>query len=54
MKKLDKSKLIESIGKEWIYLTVAEAVNTCNYILHTCRAKATAIQNAAAAPDENV
>ncbi|RAL38422.1 hypothetical protein DM860_002400 [Cuscuta australis] len=37
MKKLEKSMLMESIGKEWIYLTVAEAVNTCNYILHTCK-----------------
>ncbi|XP_019180464.1 PREDICTED: sulfate transporter 3.1-like [Ipomoea nil] len=52
MKKLEKSELMESIGKEWIYLTVAEAVNTCNYILHTCKAKATAMENAAS--DENV
>ncbi|CAH9104139.1 unnamed protein product [Cuscuta europaea] len=54
MKKLDKSKLIESIGKEWIYLTVAEAVNTCNYILHNCRPKASIAAPEVAASDDNV
>ncbi|KAI7984662.1 Sulfate transporter 3.1 [Camellia lanceoleosa] len=39
MKKLNKSKLIESIGQEWIYLTVGEAVGACNYMLHTCKPK---------------
>ncbi|MBA0686217.1 hypothetical protein Gohar_012888, partial [Gossypium harknessii] len=34
MKKLNKSKFIETIGKEWIYLTVGEAVEACNYKLH--------------------
>ncbi|PPS15177.1 hypothetical protein GOBAR_AA05412 [Gossypium barbadense] len=37
MKKLNKSKFIETIGKEWIYLTVGEAVEACNYKLHTCK-----------------
>ncbi|RXH78175.1 hypothetical protein DVH24_001693 [Malus domestica] len=37
IKKLDKSKFIEKIGQEWIYLTVAEAVSACNFTLHTCK-----------------
>ncbi|KAK9146606.1 hypothetical protein Sjap_006509 [Stephania japonica] len=37
MKKLDKSKMMEEIGQEWIYLTVAEAVGACNFMLHTCK-----------------
>ncbi|KAK6913981.1 STAS domain [Dillenia turbinata] len=37
MKKLDKSKLIETIGQEWIYLTTGEAVTACNLMLHTCK-----------------
>ncbi|MBA0652998.1 hypothetical protein Goklo_020208, partial [Gossypium klotzschianum] len=41
MKKLNKSKFIETIGKEWIYLTVGEAVEACNYKLHTCKPDAT-------------
>uniref|UniRef100_A0A6M2EFE2 STAS domain-containing protein n=1 Tax=Populus davidiana TaxID=266767 RepID=A0A6M2EFE2_9ROSI len=35
MKKLNKSKLIEKIGQEWMYLTVGEAVGACNFMLHT-------------------
>ncbi|KAF9618565.1 hypothetical protein IFM89_002260 [Coptis chinensis] len=35
MKKLDKSKFIDDIGQEWIYLTVGEAVGACNFKLHT-------------------
>ncbi|KAJ4750366.1 sulfate transporter 1 [Rhynchospora pubera] len=35
MKKLDKSKVLEGIGHEWIFLTVAEAVGSCNFMLHT-------------------
>ncbi|KAH9785754.1 Sulfate transporter 3.1 [Citrus sinensis] len=35
-KKLDKSKFIENMGQEWIYLTVGEAVTACNFRLHTC------------------
>ncbi|KAL4200203.1 hypothetical protein AMTRI_Chr03g55170 [Amborella trichopoda] len=34
MEKLTKSKFIEAIGLEWIYLTVGEAVAACNYMLH--------------------
>ncbi|KAG6774507.1 hypothetical protein POTOM_021860 [Populus tomentosa] len=34
-KKLNKSKLIEKIGQEWMYLTVGEAVGACNFMLHT-------------------
>ncbi|XP_010422555.1 PREDICTED: sulfate transporter 3.2-like [Camelina sativa] len=37
MKKLSKSNFIESIGKERIYLTVAEAVAACNFMLHTAK-----------------
>lgn len=39
MKKLDKSKCIDTIGQEWIYLTVGEAVNACNFMLQTCKPK---------------
>ncbi|KHG29534.1 Sulfate transporter 3 [Gossypium arboreum] len=39
MKKLNKSKFLENIGQEWIYLTVGEAVEACNYKLHTCKPK---------------
>ncbi|CAL5436932.1 unnamed protein product [Camellia sinensis] len=39
MKKLNKSKIIESIGQEWIYITVGEAVRACNFMLHTFKAK---------------
>lgn len=38
MKKLDQSKVLEKIGQEWIFLTVAEAVGACNFLLHTCKA----------------
>jgi sulfate transporter 3 len=37
MKKLSKSTFIESIGKERIYLTVAEAVAACDFMLHTAK-----------------
>ncbi|CAH8352475.1 unnamed protein product [Eruca vesicaria subsp. sativa] len=37
MKKLSKSKFIESIGKDWIHLTVAEAVSACDFMLHTAK-----------------
>ncbi|KAA8550830.1 hypothetical protein F0562_002514 [Nyssa sinensis] len=39
MKKLNKANLIEAIGQEWMYLTVGEAVRSCNYMLHTCKPK---------------
>ncbi|RXI02797.1 hypothetical protein DVH24_002875 [Malus domestica] len=37
MKKMSKSELIEKIGRQWIYLTVAEAVAACNFMLHTTK-----------------
>ncbi|KAI3460908.1 hypothetical protein Pfo_017571 [Paulownia fortunei] len=40
-KKLNKSKFLETIGQEWIFLTVGEAVGACNYMLHTCKPKMT-------------
>lgn len=36
IKKLNKSKFLETIGQEWIFLTVGEAVGACNYMLHSC------------------
>ncbi|KAK9146607.1 hypothetical protein Sjap_006510 [Stephania japonica] len=35
MKKLEKSKLMEEIGQDWIHPTVEKAVEACNFILHT-------------------
>lgn len=35
MKKMNKSELMDKIGQEWIYLTVGEAVEACNFMLHT-------------------
>ncbi|WOK95633.1 hypothetical protein Cni_G04340 [Canna indica] len=43
MKKLNSSKILETIGHEWIFLTVADAVAACNFMLHSC--KPGAIQN---------
>ncbi|KAL9401466.1 hypothetical protein Peur_005315 [Populus x canadensis] len=37
IKKLVKSKFIESFGQEWIYLTVGEAVAACNFMLHASK-----------------
>ncbi|XP_073150764.1 sulfate transporter 3.1-like [Henckelia pumila] len=38
MKKLNKSKFLETIGQDWVFLTVEEAVGACNYMLHmTCK-----------------
>ncbi|XP_009620840.1 sulfate transporter 3.1-like isoform X1 [Nicotiana tomentosiformis] len=53
MKKLDKSNFIDKIGKEWIYVTVGEAVNACNYILHTCKFQSERIESSTI-PDDNV
>ncbi|XP_015087662.1 sulfate transporter 3.1 [Solanum pennellii] len=39
MKKLNKSKFLEKLGQEWIFLTVGEAVESCNYMLHSCKPK---------------
>ncbi|XP_009804926.1 sulfate transporter 3.1-like [Nicotiana sylvestris] len=41
MKKLNKSKFIETLGQEWIFLTVGEAVGACNFMLHSCKPKST-------------
>lgn len=43
MKKLDKSKLIDKIGQEGIYLTVAEAVASCNSMLKSCKSSPVAM-----------
>ncbi|KAM7254183.1 hypothetical protein ACFE04_031865 [Oxalis oulophora] len=40
IKKLNKSKFIENIGQEWIFVTVGEAVASCNYMLHTSKPNA--------------
>ncbi|KAK4793023.1 hypothetical protein SAY86_023458 [Trapa natans] len=38
MKKLNKSKFVESqLGHGWMFLTVAEAVNACNFMLHSIK-----------------
>lgn len=39
MKKLNKAKLIDTIGHEWIFLTVGDAVAACNFLLHSCKPK---------------
>ncbi|GMH25797.1 hypothetical protein Nepgr_027640 [Nepenthes gracilis] len=39
MKKLERSKFIELLGKEWIYMTVGEAVAACNFMLHSSTPK---------------
>ncbi|OWM69365.1 hypothetical protein CDL15_Pgr006328 [Punica granatum] len=37
MKKLNKSKFMENLGQEWIFLTVGEAVSACNFMLHCAK-----------------
>ncbi|KAF2284263.1 hypothetical protein P3X46_027625 [Hevea brasiliensis] len=44
VKKLEKSKFIETVGQEWIYLTVGEAVSSCNFMLHTCKSNKASVQ----------
>ncbi|PHU16441.1 hypothetical protein BC332_17646 [Capsicum chinense] len=39
MKKLNKSKFTETLGQEWMFLTVGEAVEVCSYMLHSCKPK---------------
>lgn len=39
MKKLNRSKFLEEIGEEWIFLTVGEAIGSCNSMLHSCTHK---------------
>ncbi|KAJ6846234.1 sulfate transporter 3.1-like [Iris pallida] len=51
MKKLDKSKILETIGQEWIFLTVGEAVGACNFLLHTCKPGSVLDEACTSAPD---
>ncbi|KAK7270285.1 hypothetical protein RIF29_23314 [Crotalaria pallida] len=37
MKKLNKSKFHVDIGQKFIYLTVAEAVGACNFMMNSCK-----------------
>ncbi|XP_042450975.1 sulfate transporter 3.1-like [Zingiber officinale] len=37
MKKMDSSKVLEAIGEEWIFLTVADAVASCDCMLNACK-----------------
>ncbi|XP_060178072.1 sulfate transporter 3.1-like [Lycium barbarum] len=39
MKKLNKAKFIDTLGQEWMFLTVGEAVEACNFMLHSCKPK---------------
>ncbi|XP_042065345.1 sulfate transporter 3.1-like [Salvia splendens] len=48
IKKLHKSKIIDTIGQEWIYLTVGEAVSDCNIMLQACKPKTKAVECEAA------
>ncbi|KAL8148878.1 sulfate transporter 3.1-like isoform X1 [Apium graveolens] len=35
IKKLDKAKFMENVGHEWFFLTVGEAVETCNFMIQS-------------------
>lgn len=38
VKKLTRSKFIDDkLGKEWMFLTVGEAVEACSFMLHTLK-----------------
>ncbi|CAM0871392.1 unnamed protein product [Alopecurus aequalis] len=52
MKKLDSSKVLELIGHEWIFPTVAEAVLECDFVLHSH--KPGIAMDGAAAAHENI
>lgn len=45
MKKMDKSNLIDKIGKEWIFLTVAEAACACTFMLQSYKQKGKTTEN---------
>ncbi|KAL9227531.1 hypothetical protein vseg_003211 [Gypsophila vaccaria] len=47
MKKLDRSRFLESLGQEYVHLTVGEAVGACRYMLHNYKPKSdsTAVDN---------
>ncbi|XP_074582136.1 sulfate transporter 3.1-like [Curcuma longa] len=46
MKKLNSSKVLEAIGEEWIFLTVADAVASCGCMLHACKLNGAPCENA--------
>ncbi|EYU41447.1 hypothetical protein ABFS82_07G035800 [Erythranthe guttata] len=52
MKKLNKSKFVDKIGHEWIYLTVGEAVNACNFMLQSCKPNTKAVVESEAADNQ--
>ncbi|GAV57572.1 Sulfate_transp domain-containing protein/STAS domain-containing protein/Sulfate_tra_GLY domain-containing protein [Cephalotus follicularis] len=53
IKKLEKSKFIDNMGPQWIFLTVGEAVTACNFMLHTCKSNPVVIDRFSA-QDANV
>ena len=34
LKKLNNAKLMAKVGQEWFFLTVGEAVEACNLMIH--------------------
>ncbi|PRQ36083.1 putative SLC26A/SulP transporter [Rosa chinensis] len=52
IKKLDTSKYIETIGREWMFVTVGEAVEACNFLLHS--SKLSPGEEKAKTPEDNV
>ncbi|GER34256.1 sulfate transporter [Striga asiatica] len=52
MKKLDKSKFIDKIGREWIYITVGDAVEACNFMLQTYKQPKAKAEETEAADDK--
>lgn len=54
MKKLNKSKSLDLIGQEWIFLTVGEAVRACNFMLHSCKPNPNVTDESEKRNDNNV
>ncbi|KAI3993108.1 hypothetical protein MKX01_009851 [Papaver californicum] len=54
MMKLGKSKLLEEIGPEWIYLKVGEAVEACRFMLHSYKSSSGPTKNKSETQDNNV
>ncbi|GAB4841639.1 Sulfate transporter 3.1, variant 2 [Ancistrocladus abbreviatus] len=54
MKKLDRSKFIETLGREWIHMTVGEAVGACNFTLHSRKPQARKSDESETWSDNNV
>ncbi|KAI3980921.1 hypothetical protein MKX01_025486 [Papaver californicum] len=54
MMKLDKSKLLEEIGPEWIHLKVGEAVEACNFMLHSYKSSSGPTKTKSETQDNNV